>query len=82
MHDGSIATLEEALDHYARGGRQVTEGPHAGDGSKSPLRDVLLRPFDMTAEERADIVEFLKSLTDEAFLTDPRFSNPWPDAEP
>jgi cytochrome c peroxidase len=82
MHDGSIATLEDVLDHYARGGRHIVEGPYAGDGSKSPLRDVLLRPFEMTAQERADVVEFLKSLTDEEFLTDPRFSNPWPDPRP
>ncbi|MCZ7685487.1 MAG: hypothetical protein M5U28_44600 [Sandaracinaceae bacterium] len=26
MHDGSIATLEEVLDHYAAGGRTITEG--------------------------------------------------------
>jgi cytochrome c peroxidase len=31
----------------------------------------------MTAEERADLIAFLRSLTDEKFLTDPRYSDPW-----
>ena len=30
MHDGSIATLEEVLQFYAAGGRNITSGPHAG----------------------------------------------------
>jgi cytochrome c peroxidase len=34
MHDGSIATLEEVLDHYSRGGRLIAAGPLAGDGQK------------------------------------------------
>ena len=36
MHDGSIATLSEVLDHYAAGGRSIESGPHAGVGSESP----------------------------------------------
>ena len=28
--------------------------------------------------ERADVLAFLASLTDEAFLRDPRFADPWP----
>ena len=48
MHDGAVATLEEAVTHHGT----------------------------MTAEERADIVEFLRTLTDEALLHDPRFSRP------
>ena len=31
----------------------------------------------MTAQEKADLIAFLKSLTDETLLTDPRLSNPW-----
>src|SRR5690606_29447263 len=38
MHDGSIATLDEVLDHYAAGGRKLSSGPYAGDGSKNRLR--------------------------------------------
>jgi cytochrome c peroxidase len=78
MHDGSIATLSEVLDHYAAGGRTIEAGPNQGDGSDSPLKSSLIRGFRLSERERADVLEFLESLTDEAFLEDPRFSNPWP----
>ena len=34
--------------------------------------------FEMSAQERADMLAFLESLTDEEFLTNPKFPNPWP----
>jgi cytochrome c peroxidase len=77
MHDGSVKTLEEAIDHYAAGGRTIVAGPYAGDGSKSPLRDTQLRGFKITPQERSDLVAFLQSLTDEKFLHDARFSDPF-----
>ncbi len=77
MHDGSLATLEAVIDHYTSGGRNVTEGPFAGDGRANPNKDPLVRPFTLTPQERADLVAFLESLTDTDFLQDPRFSNPW-----
>jgi cytochrome c peroxidase len=64
MHDGSIATLEEVIDMYAAGGRDVTEGPYAGDGRASPNKSPLVRGFPITPEERADVIAFLESLTD------------------
>ena len=36
MHDGSVATLEEAIDHYAAGGRTIASGPNAGVGRDNP----------------------------------------------
>ena len=78
MHDGSIATLEEVIDHYAAGGRTVNSGPSAGVGRENPHKDPLVRGFPMTPRNRADLVAFLRSLTDDAFLADPRFGNPWP----
>jgi cytochrome c peroxidase len=78
MHDGSIRTLDEVLDHYAAGGRTITDGPHAGDGSASPLKSPFLIGFSLSSEERADVLAFLESLTDHDFLTDPRFADPWP----
>ncbi|WP_163991812.1 methanobactin export MATE transporter MbnM [Pyxidicoccus caerfyrddinensis] len=77
MHDGSIPTLEAVIDHYTSGGRNVTEGPFAGDGRANPNKDPLVRPFTLTADERADLLAFLESLTDTAFTQDARFSNPW-----
>lgn len=77
MHDGSIATLEDVLDHYARGGRLITSGPHAGDGAASPFKNGFVKGFTMTAQDKTDLLAFLRSLTDSTFLTDPRFANPW-----
>lgn len=77
MHDGSIATLDEVIDHYARGGRKIDAGPNAGDGAKSPLKSEFLRGFLVSDQEKADLVHFLESLTDPSFLDDPRFSDPW-----
>jgi cytochrome c peroxidase len=77
MHDGSIATLREVIQHYARGGRAVPAGPYAGDGSQSPLKSGLVRGFTLTEEETDDVLAFLESLTDSTFLTDPRFSDPF-----
>lgn len=78
FHDGSAGTLEEALAHYEAGGRTIAEGPDQGVGSVSPAKDLLIIGFTLTPEERAEVVAFLRSLTDESFLTNPRFSDPWP----
>jgi cytochrome c peroxidase len=77
MHDGSVGTLEDAIDNYARGGRLITIGPNAGDGRLNPNKDPRLRAFQVTPQERADLVAFLRALTDSTFLTDRRFTNPW-----
>jgi cytochrome c peroxidase len=61
MHDGSIATLEAAIDHYARG------------GVRSPLKSNRIKGFPITPEQRKDLVAFLESLTDQSFLTNPAF---------
>ncbi|WP_437731009.1 MbnH family di-heme enzyme [Sorangium sp. So ce1335] len=80
MHDGSVATLEEVLDHYASGGRTIDDGPNAGVGSENRFKSELIRGFDLTAEEKADVIAFLQSLTDDEFLTDPRHADPWAEA--
>lgn len=77
MHDGSVATLEDAIDHYAAGGRTVLTGAHAGVGSESPYKSPLVRPFTLTTEEKDDVVAFLRSLTDTTFVNDPRFGDPF-----
>lgn len=64
MHDGSLATLEEVVEHYAKGGQG------------HPNTDPTIHPLALTSEDKADLVAFLRSLTDEAFLSDPRFAAP------
>ena len=67
MHDGSMATLDEVLDHYAAGGR----------GHGNPNKDKRMTGIALTAQNRKDLIEFLRSLTDQEVIRDPRFSNPW-----
>ncbi|MCY4156187.1 MAG: cytochrome-c peroxidase [Gammaproteobacteria bacterium] len=57
MHDGSLATLKEVMDHYNNGG--VTE-------ADDPVNDFLssgIRPLDLTDEQVADLVLFMEALT-------------------
>ncbi len=77
MHDGSIATLDEVLDHYARGGRLIVEGPNAGDGSTNPNKSEFVNGFALTARERQAVLDYLRALTDHDFVVNPAFSNPW-----
>jgi cytochrome c peroxidase len=51
MHDGSLATLEQVVDHYDSG------------GVDRPSRSDLMRPLNLTTQEKADLVAFLNSLT-------------------
>ena len=51
MHDGSVATLEEVIDLYDRG------------GNDRPSRSELIKPLGLSAEDKADLLAFLKTLT-------------------
>lgn len=55
MHDGSARTLEEVIDFYNRG------------GTKNPQLDPEVKPLNLTAQEKADLVAFLKSLNGEGW---------------
>lgn len=61
MHDGSLATLDDVIDHYAMGGN--------GHATTDPA----IEPLSLSAEQRADLLAFLNALTDTTFLTDPRW---------
>ena len=77
MHDGSIETLAQVVDFYAAGGRLISSGPYAGDGRANPFKDGFINGFTLTDQEKQDLIEFLHSLTDQEFISSPRFSNPW-----
>ena len=77
FHDGSAETLTEVVRLYEAGGRNIASGPNAGDGRANPHKSGFVGGFAFSDQEREDLVNFLKSLTDTTFVTDPRFSNPW-----
>lgn len=76
MHDGRFRTLEEVIRHYAAGGEA------ARHGRPDPNRDPMIIGFRISEAEIADVIAFLESLTDEAFLTDPGLADPWPAGHP
>lgn len=77
MHDGSIATLGEVLDFYANGGRNITSGEHQGDGRKNPNKSEFVKGFTLSAQEKQDMLMFLHALSDETFISNPRYANPF-----
>ena len=79
MHDGSLPDLGAVLDFYAAGGRNVESGPNAGDGRVNLRKNAFIRGFEMTAEERAELLAFLHALTDRAFLERPSHRDPFAD---
>ena len=78
MHDGSIATLGEVIDMYARGGRNVSSGELAGDGKLNPLKSQFVKGFELSEQDKADLLAFFYTLTDKDFLTNPKFQAPTP----
>ena len=76
MHDGSLATLDDVIDFYAAGGRVLTDGPRPATAARIPARIPFIKGFTLTAQERQDLLDFLSSLTDERFLTDPKYAAP------
>ena len=56
MYDGSIKTLEGVVDHYA------------GGGSDHQNKSRHIKGFQLTTRQKNDLINFLHSLTDEAFL--------------
>lgn len=77
MHDGSLKTLDDVIDHYARGGTLTESGPNAGDGFDNPNKSAFLNGFEITEQEREDLKAFLHALTDDDFLNNPAFSDPF-----
>ena len=73
MHDGRFATLEEVLQHYASG---VQESSTLAGPTIFGV-NLTLGGFDLTPSEQEDILNFLGTLTDEDFLSNPEFSDPF-----
>lgn len=76
MHDGSIETLSQVLSHYARGGTLTEDGPLRGDGREHPAKDPLIAGFELSDDERKDLLAFLGALSDPALIEARRFGPP------
>lgn len=62
MHDGSFASLQQVIDHYNIGGQ-----PHVN-------KSILVRPLQLTAQEKVDLLNFLKALSDDSFVRNNLFN--------
>jgi cytochrome c peroxidase len=69
MHAGQLATLEEVIDHYDTGGEY------------SPNRATELVQLEQapafTPQQKADLIAFLHTLTDTAYLSNPLYTSPF-----
>lgn len=61
MHNGEYSTLESVIEHYNRG------------GFGHPNQSEFIEPLHLTEEEKADLIAFLKSLTDWDLANNPAF---------
>jgi len=61
MHDGRFSNLEEVIEHYNSGGKYSS--------TIDPLMKKLGVGLQLTNQQKQDLVAFLKTLTDENFLT-------------
>ena len=76
MHDGRFKTLEEVLDHYDSGIRNsgtlsslIVEADNRGAAGRISLH--------LKATEKAAIITFLRTLTDQDFVSAEQFSDPF-----
>ncbi|MEN0004980.1 MAG: cytochrome c peroxidase [Bacteroidota bacterium] len=65
MHDGRFETLEEVIDHYVTGG-------HFAENVNPNVQKL-----HFSERDKADIIAFLKTLTDTTFVTNPAYASPF-----
>ncbi|MDP6059583.1 MAG: cytochrome c peroxidase [Pirellulaceae bacterium] len=76
MHDGRFTTLQQVIEHYSSGvhrhaNLEIAIDEEEGAIGKGPSG------FRLTRKQKSSLVAFLKTLTDEEFISDPRFSDPF-----
>jgi cytochrome c peroxidase len=75
MHDGRFTTLAEVIEHYNSGVQnhpnldQRLKNRGGGGGGAQRLN--------LSSQEKLDLESFLKTLTDDVFITEVKFSNPF-----
>lgn len=71
MHDGRFATLEEVVDHYSD---NIVDHPYLSIELKENAQP---KRMNFTSEQKAALVTFLKTYTDQEFLTAEKYSDPF-----
>jgi cytochrome c peroxidase len=61
MHDGSMRSLDEIINHYKQGGQ------------KHKLQSQVIQPFELSAKEQDQLKAFLYSLTDTSYMHSMKF---------
>jgi cytochrome c peroxidase len=61
MHDGSMKTIEEVIEHYILGGKD------------NPNKFSSIKPVNLSKSKKTDLINFLYSLTDNSFVNDESF---------
>lgn len=75
MHDGSLKTLEEVVDHYDH---NIKSNPNLDFRlTNSFAQGGQPQQLHLTSVEKKGLVDFLKTLSDHSILTDERFSDPF-----
>lgn len=72
MHDGRLATLEQVVDHYSNGIQN-----HPNLDNRLRTRDETPRRMNFSAQERVNLLAFLRTLTDTQLLNNEAYSNPF-----
>lgn len=65
MHDGRFTKLNQVLNHYTKG---IVQSPTLSDALKTPIQ--------LSTNEKTDLIAFLLTLNDSAFVFDPKFGFP------
>ena len=78
MHDGRFQTLEQVLEHYDNG---IKKSQTLSSLITAASNEFITNPngevnLFLTEQEKKDIIAFLEMLTDEEFITNPKFSEP------
>ena len=70
MHDGRFQTLEQVVDHY-------NEGAKESSTIDPTIQNTIATGLFLTVEDKIDLVNFLKTLTDENYLTNTEYQTPF-----
>ena len=69
MHDGRFSTLEEVIEHYNSGGHPSP--------TIDPFMKYVSGGLGLSPQSKTDIINFIKTLTDQEFVNNPKFQDPY-----